>query len=108
MARKTTFLSLWLFGKPGWELDMEDKELDESFADKLEALGEVLRETLKRAADVLRKLLAEGWSAYGGLYTIDFYKDVPIEQARKELRELGLEDLEDSLEEVSEETEEDV
>ena len=98
-------LSIPLFGKPSWEMNIEGgnatpKMLREKAAE--------LKERLERAADALEKLDMNGWDleeAYGSIYSLDLYKDVTIDEAKKELKQLGLEYLIENLEE--EELEED-
>jgi len=100
-------LSLHLFGKPAWELDdFEGKELGEDFSEKLRSLGDELKERLYNVAKIHGVLLKNGWTAYGGLYDITYYKDIPLEEAKKELKELGLEDYIENLMEDLEEEEE--
>ncbi|WXG44935.1 MAG: hypothetical protein WED04_13045 [Promethearchaeati archaeon SRVP18_Atabeyarchaeia-1] len=81
---------------------MEGEELGEDFAVELEKLGEELHSRLKDCAKTLRILIGRGWSAYGGLYDIDFTKDVPKREAIEELGTLGL-DLEVEEEEYEDE-----
>jgi len=101
-------LSLHLFGKPAWELDdFEGNELGEDFSEKLKALGDELRERLYNLAKIHSILLRNGWTAYGGLYDITYYKDISLKEAKKELKELGLEEyVENLIEDFEEEIEE--
>ena len=101
-------LSLHLFGKPAWELnDFEGNELGEDFSEKLKALGDELRERLYNLAKIHSILLKNGWTAYGGLYDITYYKDISLEEAKKELKDLGLEEyVENLIEDFEEEIEE--
>jgi hypothetical protein len=102
-ARKFSRVILFLFGKPAWELDgLEGEELGEGFAGELERLGEELHSRLRDCARALRILVGRGWSAWGGLYDIDFTKDLPKGEAATELKELGL-DLEVEEEEYEDE-----
>ena len=99
-------LSIHLFGKPAWEIDnFEGCELDAEFSNVLRALGDNLRSRLYEIARVHELLVRNGWTAYGTLYDIDYYKDVSIEEAEKELRSMGLDNLVDLLEEEFEEEE---
>jgi hypothetical protein len=103
---KSSRIGLYLFGKPAWELDgLESQEIKQSFADQLERLGDELRNRLRESARVLRLLIGKGWSAYGGLYDIDFVKDLPKEDAAAEVKELGL-DLDVEEEEYEKEEDE--
>jgi len=90
-AEKETRFFLGLFGKPAWEIDgLEGGEITLKMMDEIEALGKKLNERLQWAARTGRKLLKHGWNASGSLYDIDFYKDIPIKEAKRELRDLGL------------------
>jgi hypothetical protein len=102
-VEKFSRIMLFLFGKPAWELDgLEGEELGEGFAGELEKLGEELHSRLGDCARTFRLLVGGGWSACGGLYDIDFTKDVPKREAVEELRILGL-DLEVEEEEYEDE-----
>lgn len=94
-------IDLFLFGKPAWELEgLEGGELDASFANKLEELGEALNARLKFCARVLRELLARGWIATGALYNIFFYKEATWEEVEADAKEVGLDP--DMIREVEE------
>jgi hypothetical protein len=60
-------LSLFLFRKPGEELDSEGESPD---PEKIRALGDDLRDRLRAVADAVEKLTATGWSAETALYDI--------------------------------------
>jgi hypothetical protein len=79
-----------LFGKPAWEIEGLEAEVDFRALEKINALGKELQGRLHWVSVIGKELLKRGWDAYGTLYDIDFYKPVPIETARKELKELGL------------------
>jgi hypothetical protein len=97
-------IEIFLFGKPAWELDeFENKNLSKDFSKKLRELGKYLYERLNQIADIHEKLVENGWTAVGGLYDIFYYKDITVEEAKKELEELKLEELIPHLEEVDEE-----
>jgi hypothetical protein len=107
-VQKGTRLSIFLFGKPAWEIDgLEGGDIDFTTLEKIEALGKQLHAHLQWSAKVARELLDHGWDAYGGLYDLDFYKPIPEELARKELEELGLNPDELNLEEEEFEDESD-
>ncbi len=91
-------ISLYLFGKPEWELDLDKAEPEEfrRFADSL-------RERLYRAAEIIEKLDKNGWERSGALYDICFYKKVKREDAERELKELGIKEDEIYLLEEEEE-----
>jgi len=87
-------LFVTLFGKPAWEIDsFEGSKLDIDFAGKLRELGEKLRRRLYKVAKVHRILLENGWRARGNLYSIRYLKHISFEEAKKELKRLGLEPL---------------
>jgi hypothetical protein len=89
-VEKETRFSLFLFGKPAWEIEDLEGELNFKTLEEIYALGKELNERLQWVARIARELLNHGWDAYGTLYDIDFYKLVPFEVAEKELKELGL------------------
>ncbi len=91
-------ISLYLFGKPEWELDLDKAEPGE-----FRMLGDSLRERLYRAAEITEKLEKRGWERSGALYDICFYKEVKREEAEKELEELGIKEDEIYLLEEEEE-----
>ena len=99
-SEKVTRLSLWLFGKPAWEIKaLEGGDVTPTLLKRIEALGKELQERLQWTAKVARELLDHGWDGYGALYDICFYKPTPLEQAKKELKEMGLDPGDFSLEE---------
>jgi hypothetical protein len=96
--------SLFLYYKPGPDMDIEGKE---NFEPKiLREHGKYLKEGLEAIADQLEKLRKAGWNYEGGLYDIHCYKDLSLKEAKKELKELGIEVDEDNLMELEEEFEE--
>ena len=95
-------VDLFLFGKPEWEMNMEEVS-----ASEIREKGEELRERLNRIAEIMEKLEGAGWERAGAsLYSISFYKDIAIEDAKEELRQLGIDPEEVGLMEIEEEDEE--
>jgi hypothetical protein len=105
-------VTLFLFGKPGQELN----EGEEVTADELRALGRSLHERLDETAAIVEKLMGAGWEAQMALYDIflshPFIKSVT--QAEAQLLDLGinpehvcLDDWEDEDEEFGEDEGED-
>jgi len=95
-------VDLFLFGKPEWEMNMEEVS-----ASEIREKGEELRERLHRIAEIMEKLENAGWERAGAsLYSISFYKDIAIEDAKEELRQLGIDPEEVGLMEIEEEDEE--
>ncbi len=81
-----------LFYKPSWEIELEGKTLDINFANELRKLGDELKERLYQIAELHEKLLMNGWKAIGGQYDITYFKELSIEEAEKELRELKIDE----------------
>ena len=97
-------VDLFLFGKPEWEMNMEEVS-----ASEIREKGEELRERLHRIAEIMEKLENAGWERAGAsLYSISFYKDIAIEDAKEELRQLGIDPEEVGLMEIEEEDEEEI
>ena len=95
-------MDLFLFGKPEWEMNIEEVS-----ASEIREKGEELRERLHRIAEIMEKLENAGWERAGAsLYSISFYKDIAIEDAKEELRQLGIDPEEVGLIEIEEEDEE--
>ena len=89
---------LFLYGKPAWDMELE-KDLDKDFSNTLRNVGDWHKEWLYEAADIYDKLVENGWEPYGTLYDITFYKDISLEDAKKELKKIGLKDYIDNLQE---------
>ena len=62
-------VTLWLFGKPGHELN----EGEDVNAEQIRALAQVMKERLELAADIVEKLTGAGWEAQMGLYDVMLY-----------------------------------
>ena len=101
-------VSVFLFGKPAWEIDiLEGADVDVKLLNEVSACGEELFRRLKRASQMGKKLLDGGWDGCGLLYDIDFYKEISLKDAQKELEEMGIGCDEVSLrEDASDESEE--
>jgi hypothetical protein len=93
-----------LYYKPGPDMDIEGKENFDP--EILRKHGKYLKEDLERIADQLEKLRKAGWNYEGGLYDVMCYKDISLEEAKKELKELGIDVDEENLEEFEEKFEE--
>jgi len=99
----TVEISIYLFGKPSWEMNIEGGKATPQM---LREKGDELKVRLYGAADVLEKLLKNGWTlaeAYGTLYVLQLYKNVTLEEAREELKKLGIDPEEYYLDEMEEE-----
>src|SRR2546428_704232 len=80
--------TLWLFGKPGQELD----EGGEVTGDQIRALAQCLSERLQRVGDIVEKMTGAGWDAQMGLYDVMLsHPYVRTEsEARTRLDDLGI------------------
>jgi hypothetical protein len=84
-------VSVFLFGKPAWEIEnLEGGELTTELIDQIRNAGDEIKNSLDQTAGILTKLLRNGWSGSGGLYDVNLYKDTTLEEARRELTELGM------------------
>ncbi len=84
-------LSVFLFGKPAWEIeDLEGGELTPELINQIKNTGDKIKNGLDQTAGVLTKLLTNGWNGSGGLYDVNLYKDITLEEARRELTKLGI------------------
>ena len=81
-------LNLFLFGKPGQELN----EGGPITAPELRALSQELQARLEEIATIVEKLTAAGWEAQMGLYDINLYHPYinTATHAEEKLRELDI------------------
>ncbi len=80
--------SIHIHGKPEWDIQTNE---DDSFSpDVLRKRGNELQKHLHEVADIMQKLIAQGWDYELCLYDLNFGKDITKEQAEKELKELGI------------------
>jgi len=101
-----TEVSVLLFLKPSDEMKIEGGKATPKM---LREKAMELKERLERAAEIFEKLEANGWElteAYGSIYSLDFYKDVSEEEAKMELKRIGVDPEEVSIYELEEEEEE--
>lgn len=96
-----TTVDIWLFGKPEWEI-----ALDKATPQDLKDLGENLRDRLCRISEIVGKLENDGWSRGAGLYNLYLYKDIKIEDAKKELDKLAIGEKEVNIDDFGEEDDE--
>jgi hypothetical protein len=96
---KLTRFSLTLFGKPAWEIEELESEVNFKVLEEISSLGKELQQRLWWVARTGKELLNHGWEAYGTLYDIEFYKPISLEKAKRELKELGLDSEKLGLEE---------
>jgi hypothetical protein len=68
IATMSVFVSIWLFGKPGHELN----EGEPVTAGQLRDLAGELHDRLNETAAVVEKLIGAGWEAHMALYDIHF------------------------------------
>ena len=81
-------ISLHLYGKPEWDLPVDDGVID---GDLLRAHGNELKEHLLKVADIFEKLKKNGWNGSLASYSLELYKeDITKQEAEKELKRLGI------------------
>ena len=98
-----TIVSIHLFLKPSWEMDIED--IDYIDPKILRRKGDELRERLHAAAAIVDKLQSDGWprvSEYAISYDLEFIWEGDGESAKERLVELGIDPDEVSIEEIEE------
>lgn|SRR3989344_9141527 len=96
-------LSLFLYGKPAWDMDIEGEEdIDPEI---LKEQGDYLKEHLHAIAGIVKKLKSAGWECCGTLYTLEFYNEEirSKKEALKELKRLDIDQDIFSLEELDDE-----
>ncbi len=83
-------LSIWLYGKPEWDMDLGDKIDPNIFIEQ----GNYLKEHLHNVANIVKKLNSTGWNCYGTLYTLEFSNEniKTKKEAKQELKKLGITD----------------
>ncbi len=86
-------LSLWLYGKPSWEMDIEGKKSID--VNMLREQGTYLKEHLETTAAIIERLQKDGWAmleVYGEVYELVFYKEAirTQEEAILKLQQLGI------------------
>jgi hypothetical protein len=93
--------NLWLFGKPGHELN----EGGDVTGPEIRALAQCLSERLQRAAEIVEKMTGAGWDAQMGLYDVMLsHPYVRTEaEARTRLDDLGIDPDEVCLMELEDE-----
>jgi hypothetical protein len=64
----SVIVSVWLFGKPAWELGEGDGVTPEELRELAGELGDRLRAT----ADIVEELARAGWQSHVGLYDLEF------------------------------------
>jgi hypothetical protein len=48
----------------------------------------------KRLKDIIKKLINSGWKKFGNNGTLVFFKDIPLNQAKKEMKNLDITEFE--------------
>lgn len=67
-------INIHLFGKPSWELDLENCDFNKKLVKAIHDKGLELKDRLSQVAEDCEKLLNNGWEGSGGLYDIMLYK----------------------------------
>ena len=98
-------VSVFLFGKPAWEIEgLDGCPIDLELLSAIASCGQELSRRLTRAAELGRKLVGKGWEGYGLLYDVEFYKAVTLKDAEEELKALGVEPDEVSIREETDDS----
>jgi hypothetical protein len=107
MDRPLVVISVFLFGKPAWEIErLEGSDVDHELLDQVASCGQELGKRLARVSEVGKKLLEKGWAGSGGLYDIDFHKAISLKDAEAELRAMGIQSDEVTVREETEDGDE--
>ena len=99
-------VSLSLYGKPSWDMDIEGKTYINPKI--IRKQGDFLKEHLHEIAERLEKLQAAGWriaEGYGAIYSLELYKEITKEAAKKELKSLNINPKQVDMEEYQDEKE---
>lgn len=96
-------IDVFLFGKPEWMID-----LDKATAEDIRDLGLGIKERLDKISTIVEKLESNGWGRSAGLYDLFFYKDIDLENVKKELESLGIDEKYISIRDDSMEYDRDV
>lgn len=96
-------LKVFLHGKPNWYLPIEGKTVVNPTVIRLYA--DQLKEHLYTVANTIYKLQKNSWyllRAYGAMYYLEYCKfDVKIEETKKELQNLGINEHQVIVEELN-------
>ena len=94
-------LSIWLYGKPSWDLPLEGrKQLNPQ---TILIHGIYLQKHLSEVSSFVEKLQSNNWlfsETYGESYSIEFYKEISLDDAQKEMSSLGIPLHKITLEEI--------
>jgi hypothetical protein len=91
-GRPLTTISVFLFGKPAWEIEgLEGSPVDLQLLASVADCGQDLSRRLTRASEIGRKLVSSGWEGFGLLYDMEFYKEVGLKEAEDEMKGMGIE-----------------
>jgi hypothetical protein len=85
-----TEISIWLFGKPSFEMNIEGGSATPKM---LREKAVELKKRLERAAEIFEELDRNGWElaeCYGSVYDLSFAKNINEIQAKEELKMLGI------------------
>lgn len=81
----TCLVTIWLFGRPTWELGGSDVN-----ADELLDLAEEMWERLSNVSKWVRRLQRRGWDTEVGLYEIQCTKEMSKYRVKRELNNLDI------------------
>lgn len=66
--------SIFLFGKPEWEINIEGQGINQGLINELEKLATDLHNRLKNTAQAIKLGFEKKWQVMEGLYDISIYK----------------------------------
>ena len=96
---RTCNISIFLFGKPAWEMNLEGADVDYEMVEEIDKLSTELSVRLRDTSRLVKKLLDNGWTGGGGLYDLSLYKEQTLEETESELVRLGINPSDVDLEE---------
>ena len=85
-------IDVFLFGKPEWMID-----LDKATPKDIRDLGLGIKERLEKISTIMEKLENNGWGRSAGLYDLFFYKGIDLENGKKELISLNIDEKDISI-----------
>jgi len=101
---KVTEVTVWVFAKPPWEMEIEGWKKDISTAEEIENNGTELQQRLQRKAQIMRDLLLNRMERRRGLVSYFLLQANPILAGEERIGRLGIDPNEVSLDEHEDET----
>lgn len=82
-------IDIFLFGKPEWMIDLDKAT---ATAEDIRDLGSEIKERLDKVSTIMERLESNGWGRSAGLYDLFFFKDIDLENVKKELVSLDIDE----------------